>query len=366
MASPSPSLPALLAGAGGLAAVALASAVFLRRSSPSAAAPSHGKHAKERFSPALNVILVRHAESANNVFAREAQQQFGHSPYREGSDANAFYCLHRVPDPPLSPLGLRQAEALRAHPYLARIGIAQLHAEGRVRLLCSPLERAIQTADQVARVMGRGAFATSMPDLCERGGCYTGGGRGSGFVPGRTRAELSEAWPAHDFSACSERGWWAGITSSAGFEDAPEFEARMDRVVEFLRELAWQHRAEVRRRRAADRGEAAAVAGSPDYVVIVAHADFLAQLLSRLMNLRAPSLYPFRHENASVSHVGLSFHRRKRDDAAEERDQEEDGGGGGDEHSRAVRAEYLRSEMYGDLYALNQLVGLDVDPAQHV
>jgi broad specificity phosphatase PhoE len=209
-------------------------------------------------------------------------------------------------------------------------------------MFCSPLERALRTSTPLARHLGLKVRVRA--DFCEIGGHYKGNGAQQTATPGRTRAELAAAFPTdHDMSEVNENGWWQ--SASGRFETAEELDARLNRVIEWLQERVWQHRILVKRAKAAlkqlqskgadtadptassnNSGEATSTTSqppqgqpatsaspprsagnSPDYLVIVSHADFLNALLTRLFRVHEPPRYSFLHDNTAITHLELHF-----------------------------------------------------------
>ena len=121
----------------------------------------------------MDVLLIRHAESANNaLWAR---------------DPDAF-TSSRTHDPPLTDLGFEQADLLARH--LAERG-ARID-----RLVASPMLRAIQTARPLAAALG--LELEVWVEVHERGGIYVGDpATGEGFVahPGLSRSAIDELVP---------------------------------------------------------------------------------------------------------------------------------------------------------------------------
>ncbi len=127
----------------------------------------------------VQLLLIRHAQSANNLLYQQTGAKAG-----------------RHPDPPLTPLGHRQAQALAAHLRQAQGGplaLTHLHASLTVR--------AVQTAAPLARALGLPVHAH--PDAHEVGGLYWGAWDGErGPTPGETPARLRAhcpglRWPDH-------------------------------------------------------------------------------------------------------------------------------------------------------------------------
>lgn len=96
----------------------------------------------------FHVLLVRHAESFNNVLAEQFQREYGQSPYQ--ADANIElvqkYDAMRKIDPDLSLLGKKQAHMLIEHPHLFDVRWFDLALAGRLNVLTSPMLRTVQTS----------------------------------------------------------------------------------------------------------------------------------------------------------------------------------------------------------------------------
>lgn len=121
------------------------------------------------------MILLRHGQSAFNVH---------------------YAASHRDPgivDPPLTGLGLTQAEA--AAEALAGLGLRQI--------VVSPYTRALQTALAVADRLGLAMQLSPLVRECYAFSCDIG----------RRRSELERAWPGLDFSPVAEV-WWPGERES--------------------------------------------------------------------------------------------------------------------------------------------------------
>lgn len=198
----------------------------------------------------MQVYLVRHAQSTNN--------------------ANIDTPTEREPDPALTALGGRQAAALAD--YLAsapepdqlsdtlawRYGVFDGLRYRLTRVATSPMQRALQTAQPLGE---RLALPVKVwPDLCEIGGLYHfRGGRAHG-LPGLTRAQMRQQFPAYDLPArITEHGWWRG-----------------DRETPFAaRKRALGVAASLRARSTGDWAD--------ERVLLVAHAGFLNLLLQALL-----------------------------------------------------------------------------------
>jgi broad specificity phosphatase PhoE len=198
----------------------------------------------------MDVLLIRHGESANNVLW--------------AGDRAAFYAA-RSDDPPLTPLGVRQAQAVADH--LAATG------ERIDRLIASPMLRAIQTAQPIARALG--LPVEIWVEVHEHGGMYVGNPEtGEGFETrsGLSRAELTELLPDAVLpDHLGHEGWWTG-----GHEDERVCAVRTGGVLARLVDEAG---------RAAD-----------DRVAIVTHGAFADGLLAAAAGA-PPGRVEFHHDN---------------------------------------------------------------------
>ena len=151
-----------------------------------------------------------------------------------------------VTDLPLTPVGRRQAERLGV-----RLGNWRF-----VRVLCSPLQRALETA----RLAGRGDAVEVLPSLAEWD---------YGAYEGRTTADIRTVRP----------GWSLWHDGAPGGEQAEEVGVRVDRVV-----------ATVRR--------------SEGDVAVFAHGHVLRVLTARWLGLRAGEGRHFALGTATLSVLG--------------------------------------------------------------
>ncbi len=159
----------------------------------------------------MKLFIIRHAESANNHLALDLT-------YDE-------YMHHRSVEPPLTELGVRQAEVLAQHlaqgpnPEQFREELSSPRsAYGITHLYCSPMLRALQTALPVAQALG--LQPEIWIDIHEHGGMFLGNPRsddGLTIHPGLTRTEILTDFPGYCLpDAISEDGWW-----NSGYEDMP-------------------------------------------------------------------------------------------------------------------------------------------------
>ncbi|MCA9192469.1 MAG: histidine phosphatase family protein [Planctomycetales bacterium] len=122
------------------------------------------------------ILLMRHAQSANN-----AQDE-----------------TLRIPDPGLTELGLRQAQA--AADWLGRVKVNYLY--------CSPFRRSLETMRPIADASS--APVRIVHSIFEQGGCYSGhvSGQRKG-EPGLTRTELLAQYPGWSVDeTITDAGWW--------------------------------------------------------------------------------------------------------------------------------------------------------------
>lgn len=221
----------------------------------------------------MQLYLVRHGQSANN--------------------ANIDHPSRRVPDPPLTDLGMKQAALLADYlihqPELDRAsdtlawrygGLDQLRYRIH-RLVTSPMHRALQTTAPLADKLN--VPVKVWVELHERGGMYH---YDSGVIQGHmglTRAQIREQFPHYDLpTTITARGWWLGqLEPEAGSRQ------RARGVAQRLRDQA----------RDAWRGQG---------VMLVGHAAFMDMLLKALMGTLSAEtqddpLYFF--YNTSVSRI---------------------------------------------------------------
>ena len=219
----------------------------------------------------MQLYLVRHGESANNQTARESGVING-GP-------------NRVPDPPLTDLGVRQARQLGEWWASAPLG-----TEAPTHVYTSLPLRAIQTAGELA--VGLGAQrVTGLVDWFEVGGVWeTEPALGGVRVgrPGLTPDEMQARFAWLDVPAgLDPAGWYA----PRGHEPRTDAGARAQRAVQGL--LA-RH-------------------ANNDRVVVVTHGEFSVWALHALLGIAHPPERPDRLpwwillHNTGVTRVDLSL-----------------------------------------------------------
>jgi len=207
----------------------------------------------------MDVLLIRHAESANNaLWAR---------------DRDAF-TTGRTHDPPLTELGFEQADVLARH--LAERG-ARID-----RLVASPMLRAIQTARPIAAALG--LELEIWVEVHERGGIYVGDpATGEGFVahPGLSRGAIDELVPGASVpDAVDDEGWWRG-----GHETDDVFAVRAGDAFARLVDESGQ-------------------AAEDDVIAVVTHGDFANALLGAAVGA-PPGRVFFNHVNTGLTRLRL-------------------------------------------------------------
>ena len=222
----------------------------------------------------LNVYLVRHGESTNNVLAKRVE-----TAYADGTmsleAAREEWFAQRSDDPDLTPKGENQAE------LLAQVLAPELKQGGnRAVLVASPMTRALRTAQPLAKALGQGVLVH--PLMFENGGCY-GLAEGGEFVPGkgRTAEEIRDEFGSvYDTSMLPAEGSWNG---DKGREDLSEATARAHIAA------SWTMSKHALELSAGKEGEKRAA------IVIVCHADFIDTYLGQLLAVNAAVGPRFQH-----------------------------------------------------------------------
>ena len=180
----------------------------------------------------MQLLLIRHAESANNAVVEAGQPD------------------RRIPDPHLSPLGYRQAEALAE--WVVRGGSGEVPRP--TRIFSSLMIRTIETATPLADALDLPIIAR--PDTFERRGMYNGSLTDPQPHPGRPHSEIQALTPRVQLpDTATENGWYDG-----DFENQVEGIRRALRLADWLRTF--------------DKDEV---------VALVTHGDIGAMLLSAIM-----------------------------------------------------------------------------------
>jgi 2,3-bisphosphoglycerate-dependent phosphoglycerate mutase len=223
----------------------------------------------------MKLYIIRHAQSTNNILTDH-----------QG----------RVSDPPLTELGSQQGEILAQHlatgpelkPPVSTADGHDQHSYGLTRLYCSPMWRALQTADPIGRALG--LTPEVWIDIHEWGGIFLdhGDGRGPIGYPGKTRQQIQTAFPHYVLPAgITEQGWW-----NRGHEDRAACYGRAIKVAGTLREWV------------ADNNQ--------ERIAIVSHGGFFDALLKALFN-QLPGRQVFYYAyNTAISRIDFESDGRLR------------------------------------------------------
>jgi 2,3-bisphosphoglycerate-dependent phosphoglycerate mutase/probable phosphoglycerate mutase len=249
----------------------------------------------------MDLYIIRHAQSTNNALPAEVELR------------------DRVCDPLLTELGYRQADHLAEHLATGRDGWSEAasadpEAGGRPstapygikHLVCSPMQRALLTAQRVGRALGLrpeiwldihehggiyldhgtpvgralGLRPEVWLDIHEHGGIYLDHGEPAGKVgyPGITRPEVHAQFPGYRApEALTERGWWRD-----GFEEWETCLLRAGVVARRLREMN---------------------SGAGESIAMVTHGAFASALVMALVGTPPDARVHFSHHNTGISLV---------------------------------------------------------------
>eukprot|EP00756_Hemistasia_phaeocysticola_P001713 Hpha_TRINITY_DN11194_c0_g1::TRINITY_DN11194_c0_g1_i1::g.28007::m.28007 len=170
------------------------------------------------------VLLVRHAESQNNVTLERVRAMKSWDP-----DFETVWLTSRSDDPGVSERGTKELQ------QLAEYLVPSLRKESKVTVFTSPFLRCLGTAAPLCR--GLGVPGIVRPDLFEVGGVYTTGKNSAGKTvrsgPGKcmTRKEIEADFPGWDCTALPKTGQWY----TAGWENDTEARRRAERLAAWLR-----------------------------------------------------------------------------------------------------------------------------------
>jgi len=227
----------------------------------------------------MELYIIRHGQSTNNTL----------------NDARGRVC-----DPPLTELGRRQV-ALVAQHLASATSRTPWAADGHdrpgcgiARLYCSPMRRALETAQPIGRALG--VAPEVWIDIHEFGGIYLDYGEPTGAprdgawsvrhrreptgvvaYPGKTRSEILAEFPHYRLpEGITEQGWWRG-----GREERAAFYERVARVAEVMRQWA----------------------ADDERIAIVSHGDFSNGLLHALFHLAPERGVYYHHRNTAITRI---------------------------------------------------------------
>ncbi|EDM76330.1 putative phosphoglycerate mutase/fructose-2,6-bisphosphatase [Plesiocystis pacifica SIR-1] len=224
----------------------------------------------------LNLLLVRHAQSQNNVAHAQSVEDCDGDLVR----AKDLYETRRAADPELSALGRRQAAIVGE-------ALGPLAARPDTLLVASPMRRALDTAQAIAEVgqVPRERFRCQ-GDLYEVGGAYVG----ERAAATANADALEAAHPVH-CRDISEAGWYSGRgVESRGAEPVEHCWARLDRVMAWTQALGAE---------AMERGWSRAI--------VVVHGDLMSRWLRRLFEVPWYQRSAFVHGNTGITRVQLAL-----------------------------------------------------------
>lgn len=164
----------------------------------------------------LEVLIVRHGESENNiimeeVFARTYAQPFSSEEFQK---ADKEWLARRSEDPSLSAKGMAEAEQF-AHANVPKL-LEAVGPTGCVHIFVSPLLRTCQTAWPLVKLLGSEHCKVEVrPDIYEVGGVYTEvGGEREGSGKCLSAEDIESRFPGYDTSALisgpRSSGWYTG------------------------------------------------------------------------------------------------------------------------------------------------------------
>jgi len=214
----------------------------------------------------MQLYIIRHAQSTNNAL----------TDYQD-----------RLCDPPLTELGRRQSEVVALH-LATGAEVEPWGADGRdqrgygiTRLYCSPMWRALQTAQPIGQALGLAPEV--WVDIHERGGVFVDHEEEGGVVgyPGKTRPEVLTEFPNYVLpEGVTEQGWW----HHQGCEDLSACHERATKVAERLRSFQqW--------------------AADDERIAIVSHGGFIGALLKALFNQLPDHHVHYCHLNTAISRI---------------------------------------------------------------
>lgn len=164
-----------------------------------APAETQGAAEKEVRHGKLKVIMIRHAESAENVAMAKTIVAHLAGETSQEEWLKGFRGSERQDPVELSDMGFRQANSLGS--YWAQN--PELKGATSISFFCSPYLRCCQTAAPLAKAMG--TFPKVLPFWRETGGA---GGHDMWAPGGNSAAELEKLFPGWDTSALPASGPW--------------------------------------------------------------------------------------------------------------------------------------------------------------
>lgn len=230
----------------------------------------------------FELILIRHAESSNNVLSRTIFDQLGadvdHKTFEYQDDRL------RHPDSDLSTRGSEQVIELERFVESGKFeNTFNLNFENMV-VYCSPMLRCLKTCHGLVRGFKGSSTVYVNPILHESGGCYVKLGDDSKGMPGLKRSEIEISF--RNFmcdSAITEQGWYG----KPKMETAREFDIRCLEIVDWIWALAEQSTEQ-----------------PADGMILVIHGNLMSGVLNALLaGVTRRALYI--HNNVGITHLKL-------------------------------------------------------------
>lgn len=207
----------------------------------------------------MQVYLIRHGESMNNYLSHVREY--------------AHYLATRSEDPVLTERGCQQARLVAEH-------LAQSSAYCLTHLYASPMLRALQTAEPIARALG--LTVEVWPAIHEHGGIFLGNPELGNTVRGLTglsRAQIQERFPAYRLpDSITDKGWWF-----SGYEEIYDCEIRAGHVAQVLHRWAEER--------------------PDDHIGLVTHGTFVDRLLKALFRQEFATPMHYYHNNTGITRV---------------------------------------------------------------
>lgn len=211
----------------------------------------------------MQLYIIRHAQSTNNALTNRED---------------------RGCDPPLTDLGRQQAELLAQHLATGTqrepaATAGRVQGYGLTHLYCSPMWRALLTAQPVGQALGLAPEVWI--EIHEQGGIYLDEGDQRAPIgrPGKTRAEILADFPNYILpDGITKEGWWKGAR-----DDRASCIARAVRVTQRLRERC----------------------ENEERVALVSHAGFTDALLKALLNQLPGHDLRYHQYNAAISRIDI-------------------------------------------------------------
>jgi len=227
----------------------------------------------------IDVVLIRHAESNNNVIYETVRQRFQNLPLSAEQFEQEVAKLHS-PDPVLSPKGQTQAGALGK--FIAAGGLSKPITSAEDWKICSsPMRRCLHTSREIGQALN--IDVTVVPFLFESEGCFLSmpGGETVG-QPGMKTSEIEDEFPRFSCEAGMENGWY----TLPHRESRRQFLDRSESVANWLWELLVQ---------------APEQRGFKTGIVLSIHGNLIGALIAALFK----SEMLIAHDNTGITHVQL-------------------------------------------------------------